>query len=300
VTAPISMRDFARVVLPWDAQDAGLFMLTAYFDDSGTHGTSDVVVLGGLLGNQYKWQSFSEAWAEKLRDPSPGKPPLTRFHMADCQAGLGEFAGWGRTATDFLVHELGTIILKHMLWGYGCAVSRKAWDEFVTGDLRRALGDSEGFCARNCYVQSVEICRTKAWQSELAFVFDDRPHRYVENKRIFDVFKQFSQDNDKSPSLASLTFVPSLKFPPLQAADMVAWEMYQQALAINNGSVGPNDQYIRKQFDRIARGRRFRFQFAFRDEIVRMVNSPARGDVKVVGDYFSDGFPPGVGAEQSS
>jgi hypothetical protein len=81
-------------------------MLTAYFDDSGTHPDSEVVLWYGLFGNHFQWAHFDNLWAAKLGEPSLGKPPLSRFHMAHCQAGDGEFLGWNRTATDFLVHEL--------------------------------------------------------------------------------------------------------------------------------------------------------------------------------------------------
>jgi hypothetical protein len=66
-------------------------MLTAYFDDSGSHAGSDVVVWNGLFGNQYQWKLFDELWAAKLGAPSPGKNSLRRFHMYDCQHGEGEF-----------------------------------------------------------------------------------------------------------------------------------------------------------------------------------------------------------------
>src|SRR6266508_867733 len=111
MNAPIPIEVFARVVLPHGSRDAGLCMLTAHFDDSGTHDNSEVVVWAGLFGNEHQWKYFEELWRAKLAEPSPGKLPLSRFHMYDCQQLDGEFAGWNRTATDFLVHELGGIIL---------------------------------------------------------------------------------------------------------------------------------------------------------------------------------------------
>jgi hypothetical protein len=79
--------------------------------------------------------------------------------MAPCQAGDGEFAGWSRTATDFLVHELGGIILKCGLWTDGVVIPRKDWDELITGDLRTALGDAEGYSLRIVAPFDHSVCR---------------------------------------------------------------------------------------------------------------------------------------------
>ena len=98
-------------------------MVFAYFDDSGTHSQSDIVLMAGVFGYANQWEYFAELWARKLADPSPGKPPLTRFHMAECQASDGEFSGWKRHETDFLVHELGSIILKAGIYGFGGAIA---------------------------------------------------------------------------------------------------------------------------------------------------------------------------------
>jgi hypothetical protein len=63
-------------------------MIRGYFDDSGTHGNSSVVVLGGLIGNVEQWERFEIAWAARLADPLPGynKPPLPMFHLSACNA----------------------------------------------------------------------------------------------------------------------------------------------------------------------------------------------------------------------
>jgi Protein of unknown function (DUF3800) len=288
VIIPTAMRDLAAIVLPWGAQDGAILMLTVYFDDSGTHGTSDVVVVGGLLGNQYQWQFFNELWAAKLGEPSPGKLPLRRFHMYDCVQGENEFLGWSRTATDFLVHELGTIILKTGLYGYACAIARKDWNDLVTGDWRDAFGDAEGFCVRQCYLEAMRMCAV-LWQKDLAIVFDDRPHRYPENKKIFDLFKHPAAD--EFANLHSLTFASAARVLPLQGADLIAWETYQQARAFLLHEID-RDEFYRKELKRLATSGRMRLQYASRNQIERLFRLPLDKDkLPIVADYFtSDSF----------
>jgi hypothetical protein len=54
-------------------------MLTGYFDDSGTHSNSEIVVMAGFVGTGEQWQKFEKTWADKLSKPLPDKPPLKRL-----------------------------------------------------------------------------------------------------------------------------------------------------------------------------------------------------------------------------
>jgi hypothetical protein len=207
-------------------------MHRAYFDDSGSHDASEVVLLAGVFGHECQWQFFSELWTAKLADPSPGKPPLKRFHMTECQSSRGEFSGWKRTETDFLIHELGQIVIRCGIWSHATAISRKDWDELIIGDFRQYVGDAEGMCTRDVYIRTVNWGHAKAGSSKLAFIFDDRPDREEENKRIFGLFETFQNEHAGTPKLASLSFETAQNALPLQAADLIAWEMYQHALDV--------------------------------------------------------------------
>jgi hypothetical protein len=134
-------------------------MITAYFDDSGTHqggkwGPSQIVAVAGIMGTESELMSLEGLWSEHLDAPLCGrKPRLKRFHMYECQNSVGEFEGWKRVETDYFCHQLAETIAKSGVTGYGCACSRKDWDELVVGNARLALGDAEGQCVRNCFLK---------------------------------------------------------------------------------------------------------------------------------------------------
>ncbi len=233
-------------------------MITAYFDDSGTHLDSDVVLLAGIFGRENQWTLFEKKWRARLDEAVPGKAPIRRFHRYDCHHSISEFAGWSRTETDFFAKELGDIIFDCMLSGCAVAVSRKDWDRLVTGDLRRATGDPEGGCVRNCFHLTLDWARTVALSQNIAFVFEDRPERKAEYSAIYQIYSDYKQAKLlEVPDLVSLTFADAAKVLPLQAADLIAWEMYQDELYFLNDSRRRN-QFHRPFVKRLAESGRFR------------------------------------------
>jgi Protein of unknown function (DUF3800) len=263
----VALMDWLPSLLPGGEGCVG--MLTAYFDDSGTHRDSEVVLWYGLFGNNFQWDHFDKLWAAKLKQPSPGKPPLRRFHMAECQAADGEFLGWSRTATDFLVHELGEIILKCGLWVDGVVIPRKEWNDLITGDLRIALGDAEGYSLRIAFVRASRWARLTGGENKIAFVFDARVEKEAEGKRIFQLFEHLAKTEANAVKPISIAFSDSTCIRPLQAADMVAWEMYQHTLGYVKSGGSPYEG--RRQLRRLWQGKRMDVGFATRTAIEKMV-----------------------------
>jgi hypothetical protein len=243
-------------------------MVFAYFDDSGTHSQSDIVLMAGVFGYTNQWEYFSELWAQKLADPSPGKPPLTRFHMAECQASDGEFSGWKRHETDFLVHELGSIILKAGIYGFGGAIARRHYKELITGDLRRTTGDAETMCIINCFVKVINWAKEFAPGHRIALIFDDRPQKKRDIHKIFDVYRG-SSDGHGGTDLASISFASSKTIHPLQAADLFAWEIYQDSLDSLAGR-SERDGPRRGQLTRLIEKGRVRVEYCGPETVARM------------------------------
>ncbi len=302
MSAAVPISDLFQGLLPQDRPNGWLAMLRAYFDDSGTHDRSKVVLLAGVFGTEWELTSLQRLWQKHLDQPLCGsKPPLKRFHMSDCHDSRGEFEGWTRTETDYFCHQLQTAIIDSGVAAYGMACARKDWDDLVTGDMRAILGDPEGFCVRNCFVKTIEWAKANTFDPEMTFIFDDRPHRQRENKVVFDAFKR----QTPYPHLVGIAFMTSHKIIPLQAADMIAWEMYQHANDILiEGLRAPRRKQMLQLGMQLGPGIRLVGQIALRERIGMILDfwkqRVGPEQLKAVADHFMTFDPDAISEEQSS
>jgi hypothetical protein len=106
--------------------------------------------MAGVVGSEAQWGPFEDAWKSQLREPLPGKPPLTKFHMTDCVNQVREFSGYSDPEVDLVIKKFRDIILDAGVHGYSIGVPRQEWDKFITGARRFFFGTPEGHCTRYC------------------------------------------------------------------------------------------------------------------------------------------------------
>lgn len=266
----VSMAELFKALLPLDHPEGWLAMLKAYFDDSGTHtggkhGPSKIVLVAGIFGTEGRMDSLDRIWRKHLAQPLCGmKNRINRFHATDCFQSQGEFTGWTRTETDYFRHQLRTVIIESEVAAYGIACARKDWDELITGDMRGVLGDPEGFCINQCFVRSLSWVQANTFDPKMTFIFDHRPaevQRYTGT-----VYDAFSQWTEPPPELVGYAFLNSQAVRPLQAADLIAWELYQHANAILvDGALTAHNEVLHLQ-----KNMQFEAQIANRESIIRL------------------------------
>jgi hypothetical protein len=147
--------------------------MTGYFDDSGTHSDSRVVVVGGLIGRVEQWEQFEKDWAAKLADPLPEvrKPALRKFALADCNALKGEFFRYTEAEASAVTHDFRQILISAKLIGFAAAIERAPWRELVMSRQPPPFKGDVEECVCKC-VEEVLSVGERASISRLAAVFD--------------------------------------------------------------------------------------------------------------------------------
>jgi hypothetical protein len=218
--------DWLRLLLP-SPGDGAVSVITAYFDDTGTHVGSPVVGFGGLFGDAGAWKDFDERWRAKLQAPLRGKDALRRFHMADCMAREDEFRGYSEGERDAIIHDFRQIIIESGVWGYAMLASQADWAEVVPNEYQQIIGDAEAYCFRDVVGRMIGFIDRHSADADLALVFDNRPEKEESNNAIYRQFQGLAVRTQ----LAGIFFLENRKFSPLQGADMWAWEVFNQASA---------------------------------------------------------------------
>src|SRR6266436_6070961 len=86
----VDISALARASLPL-ARRRVLAMFSVYFDESGTHRASPVVVVAGWVSTDIQWRAFSTSWQKILRVAGL-TPPV--FHMTDFESRRPPFSDW--------------------------------------------------------------------------------------------------------------------------------------------------------------------------------------------------------------
>ncbi len=196
-------------------------MLGAFFDDSGTHDGSPVVAMGGLLGTDKQWDFFAERWEAILKDPLPGRPSLSQFHLSPCRNGAGEFVGYSQAERDHLTYRFRRVILDCQLITVAFVVDKGAWDELVTGEVAEQLESPLSFCFYKCVESVSNIIRFLRPGEPVVMFFDEGT-----KTRLRDFALYLRMQKAQYPQIAGISFAPVKEVIALQGADMIAYESF--------------------------------------------------------------------------
>jgi Protein of unknown function (DUF3800) len=194
-------------------------LLKAYFDESGTHDQSTVVMITGLMGTMDQWAVFEQDWTKLLSNLG-----LSHFHASACAAREEIFAPLHHSTRRDLFVNLMQIIMDHKLTPVNGTVWRSDWDKFKNGPHGGRCPDPYYLCLEYVIDQMVQWAINHANGESVAPTFalqDEYATRALETYKVIQRIPRWQN------RLGPLVFVPAEDYPALQGADLLGYELYQ-------------------------------------------------------------------------
>jgi hypothetical protein len=202
-----------------------VFELEVYFDDSGTDDGTPVAVAACYVAQKTQWDEFVRNWDCVMADEG-----FDMFHMAEFVAkpdmGHKPFCDWGTGKKDRVYKKLASIINTRVRKGFAVAVPKQPFDDYVFDEFK--------LYAQNHYVFAAKSVMgfIDNWRQQLSLTI---PMQYVfENgtagqDQIEDVWKEclVRKSSERRFGMVpnGVMFKDKRFFKPLQAADILAWQM---------------------------------------------------------------------------
>jgi len=204
-------------------------ILTAYFDESGTHDESPITVVAGVLGNAAQWRKFEVNLQAIQR-----KYNFRIFHAKEFRARSGEFRGWQPSKCVSLAMEMAELTAKSGIHGVIMSFKNSEFEEFYRGGekpRKLRLDTKYTLAFRSCLLQFV-VQSAARLQHHKKF-HATRLHVVMESghKNAGDAARAFREEADDlrelgSDLLAEITFASKKECLPIMVADFLAYTRF--------------------------------------------------------------------------
>lgn len=203
-----------------------MLMLQGYVDDSGSDESREPFVLAGFLLHTEQWALFSDDWQFQLAR----EPRIACFKMAEAAQREGQFAGMPEEFVRCKLNDLLSVIRKHRPEGFYCFLD---WSEYRKIIAHRELPEH----IRNPYhllFPAIFDC-IRMWQLEKGIFPEPVDVDFDEQGRVGQLALltyPSMKENCDADTRRMLGRIPLMlddeKVMPLQAADMLAWNIRRE------------------------------------------------------------------------
>lgn len=244
---------FVETALPRECFVAGL--MHVYVDESGTHDGARVMGLAGYIFEASQAARFSRDWQKCLQ-----KIGIPFAHMTDCANGNGVYTALSldeRVQSERLLIES---IKRRSKVGIATLVDPSIYEEVCGSDPKTPSAYS--FCVLAFVSAATRWAEKMSFKGRFAYFFEGG-HRFQAqaNASINDLPRSKSPARD---FYLSHSFFDKKDAPPLQAADMLAWQACHYFERASR-----SHQKERKDFRALIRKQDY-FNFYRRDDLLKI------------------------------
>jgi hypothetical protein len=217
-------------------QERLLLMLQGYFDDSGSDGKQVGFVLAGYVLPAELWAEFSDAWQSELkRDPK-----IEYFKMSEAAGGFEQF---GLIPVEFRKYKVLCLLKLIQDFALRGITTNLKWEEFrafnkgLTGPAKNAPYAPLFFGILDNLLLFQQNIGVFPHKTQLDFDRQGSAGRFAlrSYETVMDLAEQFAGSeefsivNDLRKIMEGTPRMLDDKlYPPLQAADMLAWSLRLQ------------------------------------------------------------------------
>ena len=199
-------------------------VLTAYFDESGTHAGSEVTAMAGFVGDARQWRKFEKRVGKLFQRFS-----VDVFHTIDVRRTDKDFEGWKVDRKLEFLDEFQHIINETLESGVSSFIRNDDYKYYCDlGWPKKTRRDSKyGILFRGCLSQIID------YVGHIPLANEPRLHIVLEDghKNAEDTVRIYNWAKDRllqSRALAGLTFKNKKSCLPLAAADLFAYSAWGQ------------------------------------------------------------------------
>ena len=193
-------------------------MLFAYLDESGISGSPTATIVGGLIGRLPDWEKLVGLWKSRLKADG-----INCFHATKCRGGHGEYHSWrpdfGRMKRHYT--DLANIAGSMNFRPVSGSVLFKDWARLDDPALKSRFTSPYAFCFELCLFHIQKVATELGEQAMVIYAENDQ---YA--ARAAEVAAAHVQSQIYCDRIISCAPARPERAPPLQAADMAAYEMY--------------------------------------------------------------------------
>jgi len=199
-----------------------LGMFTAAFDSAGTEHDQPFLVTAGFISSANDWIEFDERWRARL-----SRDDIKYFHMVEFAQSTVQFEGWknDEPRRRALFADLLELISTYAYRRFGCAISTHRWSS------RMSKTNVEQFRINAyCVAGMISVARVDKWARQerigtpVGIVFEDGDIGKGMLQTRLSPRKPDPEFRKKKDELRDGVLIPA--FTPLQAADLLAYEIF--------------------------------------------------------------------------
>lgn len=196
-------------------KDGHIIVFKVFMDESGTHDCSPIVVVAAYIGRSDVWEEWTRRWIEAIA-------PIKVFHAVDAQNLTGEFKGWTSEEVAEIVIRALPIIRDSKIGAVSVGMDMRAFEEALEGreDLRQEFPSPYAACFQAVVQTILDIAFQGGNSENIAFVHEMNQFR----TEAGDAFEWIKNNSARGKNCISLNFEDKSQYPPLQAADILAYE----------------------------------------------------------------------------